>query len=109
MSGDKQPAAGWYDDPTMVNTRRYWDGTQWTQHRQEMPAPAARAPVPAVVEEKPSNWINAAYLFAFLLPVVGLIIGIARIRAEPKWAWKAITMSLVFAAIYTVLYLKNVA
>jgi hypothetical protein len=35
MSG---PAAGWYDDPEMVNTRRYWDGEKWTQHRQEKPA-----------------------------------------------------------------------
>lgn len=27
------PAPGWYDDPTMANTRRYWDGEQWTEHR----------------------------------------------------------------------------
>ena len=22
---------GWYPDPKMVNTLRYWDGTEWTQ------------------------------------------------------------------------------
>lgn len=25
-------AAGWYADPSMVNTRRYWDGQNWTAH-----------------------------------------------------------------------------
>lgn len=34
-----QPAApGWYPDTTMVNTRRYWDGEAWTDHRQEASA-----------------------------------------------------------------------
>lgn len=29
------PPAGWYDDPELVNTRRYWDGQKWTDHRLE--------------------------------------------------------------------------
>jgi hypothetical protein len=24
--------AGWYPDPSVPGTQRYWDGTQWTQH-----------------------------------------------------------------------------
>lgn len=28
---------GWYPDPEMAGTQRYWDGSQWTDHR----APAA--------------------------------------------------------------------
>ena len=35
-------AAGWYDDPEMVNTRRYWDGSAWTEHRQEKAAVATQ-------------------------------------------------------------------
>lgn len=35
MTESRQASAGWYDDPEMVNTRRYWDGAQWTEHRQE--------------------------------------------------------------------------
>lgn len=37
--------AGWYPDPHLVNTQRYWDGRQWTEHR----APSAhdqRGPSP---------------------------------------------------------------
>lgn len=32
--------AGWYDDPSAPNTRRYWDGQQWTEQRTEKVAPA---------------------------------------------------------------------
>jgi hypothetical protein len=52
--------AGWYDDPASPGRRRYWDGSQWTDHyaagaqamppTQQMPAPlgaAPRAPTPA--------------------------------------------------------------
>lgn len=38
-----EPAAGWYDDPELVNTRRYWDGENWTEHRQEKPEPQAES------------------------------------------------------------------
>jgi uncharacterized membrane protein YhaH (DUF805 family) len=44
------PAAGWYPHPTMIDTRRYWDGAAWTDHiapsspsLSPMGAPAARA------------------------------------------------------------------
>lgn len=26
------PAPGWYADPTMPQTQRYWDGRAWTEH-----------------------------------------------------------------------------
>lgn len=43
-----KPPAGWYDDPKMVNTRRYWDGAAWTEHRQEkVTQPPTAAPVAA--------------------------------------------------------------
>lgn len=38
-----QPAANWYPDPELSNTLRYWDGSQWTDHR----APVARQPAAA--------------------------------------------------------------
>ena len=37
------PPAGWYPDPAMEQTQRYWDGTQWTHHI----APITAAPVPS--------------------------------------------------------------
>ncbi|GIG21544.1 hypothetical protein Cch01nite_22680 [Cellulomonas chitinilytica] len=35
------PVAGWYPDPHAPGAHRWWDGTQWTQHTQQEPAPAA--------------------------------------------------------------------
>jgi Protein of unknown function (DUF2510) len=43
------PQPGWYDDPEDANTRRYWDGQQWTSHRERKPSsqpPAAATPSP---------------------------------------------------------------
>ena len=40
------PPAGWYDDPGAAGTKRWWDGTAWTEHRWS-PAPQAQpAPQP---------------------------------------------------------------
>lgn len=36
-------APGWYDDVQRPGWLRYWDGTQWTEHRS--PAPVAHVPV----------------------------------------------------------------
>ena len=34
---------GWYPDPRMTGTQRYWDGERWTDHV----APLAHSPAPA--------------------------------------------------------------
>ena len=48
MTTPRQP--GWYDDPEDANAQRYWDGQDWTPHRQRKPA-ARQAQVP--VESTP--------------------------------------------------------
>jgi Protein of unknown function (DUF2510) len=47
--------AGWYDDPNDPSAQRYWDGQDWTPHRQRKPAsPSARASaVPAPSRQTP--------------------------------------------------------
>jgi type IV pilus assembly protein PilA len=41
----QSPQAGWYPDPTMPNTQRYWDGHAWTQHAAPLtPTQPAQAP-----------------------------------------------------------------
>ncbi len=30
---EETAAAGWYPDPEMTDTQRYWDGQQWTDQR----------------------------------------------------------------------------
>jgi hypothetical protein len=43
MTTPNQP--GWYDDPQDANAQRYWDGQDWTPHRQRRPASPSRPPV----------------------------------------------------------------
>jgi len=44
---DRKP--GWYPDPEMADTVRYWDGTTWTDHR----APAAGHDAAPPTDPKP--------------------------------------------------------
>lgn len=73
--------AGWYDDPKLVNTRRYWDGAKWTEHRQEkVPAPpvvAAAQPPADHPEDSPRSrggWIGAAVV-VLVIVVIGALSG----------------------------------
>lgn len=50
------PPAGWYDDPMQPGVARWWDGTQWTDHVQMLPAPSpppAPEPTQAWLQEPP--------------------------------------------------------
>jgi hypothetical protein len=42
MTTSTQP--GWYDDPEDPNAQRYWDGNDWTPHRQRKPSAAPPPP-----------------------------------------------------------------
>jgi hypothetical protein len=63
------PPAGWYEDPKLVNTRRYWDGENWTDHRQE------KAPVAHASTARPSRVKDeTAYVWAVALLPIALIV-----------------------------------
>lgn len=55
--------AGWYPDPALPATVRYWDGVQWTEHR----APAALA----VAVRAPKD-MAVAYVLAVFLGCLGI-------------------------------------
>ena len=87
-------AAGWYADPEMAGTQRYWDGEKWTDNV----APAA-AP-PARYEDTSDGLVVAGYLTAVLFPIVGFIIGIILItrgRSGHGVAMMVIAVIAVFA------------
>ncbi len=44
MTTPQQP--GWYDDPHDPNAQRYWDGRDWTPHRQRKPISVPTQPPP---------------------------------------------------------------
>jgi Protein of unknown function (DUF2510) len=52
MTTPNQP--GWYDDPQDANAQRYWDGQDWTPHRQRKPvSPTARPSVTPPLAQQP--------------------------------------------------------
>ncbi|MBU6148462.1 MAG: DUF2510 domain-containing protein [Actinomycetales bacterium] len=46
------PPAGWYPDPQILGTLRYWDGRAWTDARAPIPSPATPAPTTVVVGQQ---------------------------------------------------------
>jgi hypothetical protein len=95
LSGDEQHTpdavwpAGWYDDPADRAGKRYWDGSQWTQHyaRPSTPAyatPPATTPASAVKAQGGGlyGWIRRRPAMAFwstlgVALVVGMVLGAA--------------------------------
>lgn len=62
---------GWYPDPQMANTVRYWNGRGWTQDAAPMNTPAAQVP------KQDSSALIAVGIFGGLfLPILGWIIGV---------------------------------
>jgi hypothetical protein len=49
---DRPQGPGWYDDPQYANAQRYWDGQDWTPHRQ--PKPISQLPPPPGLPAQPA-------------------------------------------------------
>jgi hypothetical protein len=80
--------AGWYPDPKMAGTQRYWDGEQWTEHVAPMP------------EDRPSEGVLVAgWVTALLIPVVGLIIGLTQLNRN-RQGWRIMVVSICSAVIW---------
>ena len=63
------PPPGWYPDPQMTGTLRYWNGAAFTSH--VAPMRGAAGPQAA-----PDGLITIAYVLAVLMPFIGVIVGI---------------------------------
>ncbi len=60
------PPPGWYPDPEMAATQRYWDGATWTDHR----APGSpQAPVAATKRRGPRKMTWALIAWSVLILV----------------------------------------
>jgi hypothetical protein len=90
---DGLPPAAWYQDPENAGGMRYWDGGRWTEHRTDYLA----APAPKPVSD---GLVAAGYIFAFLIPVVGVVIGVivmGRKNSHGRWI---LILSLLFMAAF---------
>ena len=81
----QQTPAGWYKDPTTGNDR-YWDGQQWSQE--------------AVVKKQDTLAI-LGWVFAIIIPVVGLILGIiVAARGKVQTGLLIVGLSIVAAVVW---------
>lgn len=100
------PTPGWYDDPNMTGTVRYWDGASWSEHvapRGQMGAPRTRS------EEQSTNGavLVIGWLSSILLPIVGLVIGcVVLTRREQNQGIGMILLS-IFAGLFWVVRALN--
>ncbi|MDX6582797.1 MAG: hypothetical protein QOI10_1981 [Solirubrobacterales bacterium] len=89
VEGGGLPAAAWYADPENATGMRYWDGTQWTEHRTDY---RAEAPAKTVGE----GMVAAGYILAFLFPIAGAVIGVilmGRHNSHGRWV---LALSVLF-------------
>src|SRR4051812_36713097 len=75
VPGQPVPPAGWYDDQNDNSIKRFWDGSEWTQHT----APANAAPGP-LTQPQPRQGLPRWALWSAIgggALVLLLIVGIA--------------------------------
>jgi hypothetical protein len=79
MIEQPKAAPGWYADPAMAGTRRYWDGNAWTDHVAPSDQPTSAPGSIDARTGKPTDstgLIVAGLVTACLFPIVGFIIDI---------------------------------
>lgn len=90
--------AGWYPDPKMADTQRYWDGERWSDHV----APANAAPAADLeARRQSSNLETWGWLGAIFLTPVGFVIAIV-MMSRGQSAGRA-AMMLALSVVMTLL------
>ena len=94
--GQQSTPAGWYPDPHYAGTQRWWDGSQWTEHRHP-PAPVAAHPDGA--DPRNDGLVQIGYLTAIIIPIVGLLIGLTLLSRQDRRGGGVVMLSLVIGAV----------
>jgi hypothetical protein len=111
VNDEASAPAGWYPDPTMADTRRYWDGKAWTDHiapGSAAPAPAVAAPTvaaPAEIDNNNSTLVMVGLATAVFLPLVGFIVGAVLL---PRRARDGVII-MIIAVVATVVWIARLS
>ncbi|MFB9309330.1 flagellar basal body-associated protein FliL [Agromyces hippuratus] len=75
MTDPNQPPANWYPDPESPEQQRYWDGTQWTEHRSPLQegGPPTQADAPTAEPPKKKRtalWVTLSVVGGLVLIVI---------------------------------------
>ena len=89
--------AGWYAHPEVAGHQRYWDGRLWTDHV------APGQPVPKV-EIDNSVWVTVGWIFAFVFPIAGFVIGFCLPRKYSQQGLWIMAVSVVVGVILLAVY-----
>lgn len=84
MADVPKAGPGWYPDPELVDTVRYWDGDDWTEHRAPAGQQASTPPGSA-----PASSPRAAKETA----------GSGRPKRRRRWPWVAAVVALAVAVV----------
>jgi hypothetical protein len=86
--GGQQAPAGWYKDPSTGNDR-YWDGQSWSVEQQV---------------QKQDTLSILGWIFAVLIPIVGLILGIiVAAKGKVQTGLLIVGLSIVAAVLWYLL------
>lgn len=87
-------AAGWYPDPTMPGTQRYWDGDAWTEHV----APAT--PTSSEPDSDSEGLVVGGLLTALLIPIVGFVIGCVLLTRRPGAGVACMVLAVIMGVVW---------
>jgi len=71
----KKAKPGWYPHPSMIDTRRYWDGEGWTTHIAPAEATHTVQVIEAGRQKHDDNLVIAGVVMCFVLPLGAFIAG----------------------------------